>query len=74
MDLTSLILQILCMVPVCLGVWLIGNKKRSGFMFGIISQIFWALLFIHLKTYLLISTSVIYFILYLRGWLKWRKP
>lgn len=71
MDLTSIILQILCMGSACLTVWLIGSKKRMGFMVGMLGQVFWLSLFVYMNTLVLIGTSIVYFTLYLRGWIKW---
>lgn len=69
----NFILQVLCILGALTTLWLIGDKKKVGFIIGMVQQIFWCAFFTYNKSYWLNITSVIYFVMYLRGYLKWKK-
>jgi nicotinamide riboside transporter PnuC len=73
MSINSVVLQIYCVFLSVITLWLIGDKNKLGFIIGMASQAVWTVLFLDAGTYFLIGTSVIYFTMYLRGYLLWIK-
>ena len=73
MNLILALLQVACIIVTILTLWLIGNKNSSGMLIGALSQFVWATLFVYIQTPLLILTSVVYFVLYLRGFFNWKR-
>ena len=73
MSFNSILLQIICVLLSVATLWLIGNKNKLGFIVGICAQFVWTALFIDSKVYFLIGTSIVYFVMYLRGYILWKK-
>ena len=69
---TKMTIQILCVLTTVVVLWLIAEKKRSGFAIGMVGQIVWTGFFIETCSYFMLVTCVIYFALYWRGWVRWR--
>ncbi len=53
------------------GVFSLGNQKRYGFIFGLLSNISWFAFGILSASIATILANVILFILNLRGYIKW---
>ena len=51
--------------------WLLGNKRREGFIVGIVSQPVWLVFDWHVGAYGLMPLALILGGLYLRGYVKW---
>lgn len=60
-------------ITVFIGIFLIGDKKRSGFVVGMISAIFGLIFSYQIGSIANAVTSFIIFLLYFRGFLKWQK-
>ena len=73
MDLFNIGLQMYCVTLSILTLWLIGDKNKLGFVIGMATQFVWVAIFILNGTYFLLITSIVYFTMYLRGYLKWAK-
>ncbi len=54
------------------GVYLIGSKKRIGFLIMMIASLSWLTVGFMIQSFALIVGSVVFFSLHVRGWLKWR--
>lgn len=54
------------------GFWLIGNKKRSGFISCMMCSVLWTGVAIHAKLYGLLVIAILCFILHVRGYFKWK--
>lgn len=54
------------------GVFLIGSKKRTGFLVLMLASMSWLTVGILIQSIPLACGSVVYFSLHVRGWLKWR--
>lgn len=54
------------------GFWLIGNKKRSGFVSCMICSVLWTGVAIQAKLPGLFAIAILCFILHIRGYLKWK--
>jgi hypothetical protein len=55
------------------GIFLLGDKKKLGFMLGMISSIFGVIFSFQIGSIANGLTSVFLFILYLRGYVKWKE-
>ena len=55
-----------------IGLYLIGNKSRAGFVFGILAQTGWIILGMYSGSGGLVISSCIAVTLYVRAWIKWR--
>lgn len=55
-----------------IGIWLIGDGHRIGYIYGIIAQIAWAIYSIFTHQYGFIVTCVALGYVYARGWMKAR--
>lgn len=55
------------------GVYLIGSKKRAGFLIMMIASLSWMTVGFIINSLALILGSVIFFSLHVRGWFKWRQ-
>ena len=53
--------------------WLIGNKKRSGFFFAVIASISWLIFGWLNNSYASIFANFVFIILNIRGYIKWSK-
>lgn len=54
------------------GFWLIGNKKRSGFVSCMICSILWTGVALQSNLYGLFVIAILCFVLHVRGYLKWK--
>lgn len=66
-------LDLIAMGITSLGIYLIGNKKQSGFLLAIIGGMIWIVFAILTQTIGLIIANIILIMLNLRGYLKWKK-
>ena len=73
MNTISIILQTGAVLPAIVGLIFIGNKNKIGFIYNLISWIFWTLLFIYSKLYIMLIIQVFYLVLNIRGYINWRK-
>lgn len=60
-------------VLVFTGIFLLGDKKKAGFIVGMVSSVFAFLFSFQIGSIANGVTSVVLFVLYLRGYLKWKK-
>jgi hypothetical protein len=56
------------------GLYLIGNKKKLGFIIASSGNLLWIVLGISIQAVGLIFANIVIIILYVRGYLKWLKP
>ena len=54
------------------GVYLIGSKKKVGFLIMMVASLSWLTVGFMIQSFALIVGSAIFFMLHVRGWLKWR--
>jgi nicotinamide riboside transporter PnuC len=54
------------------GFWMIGNKRRSGFISCMMCSILWTGVAIQSELYGLLVIAILCFILHVRGYLKWK--
>ena len=55
------------------GNWIVGNKKKFGFLLLIICNVLWVVVAIKMKVYGLLLVVVPAFGINVRNFLKWRK-
>jgi len=55
-----------------LGLFIVGNHKRHGFLINIIGNILWTFLGFKLKLYGLLLVTIPAMIINFRNWRKWR--
>jgi len=55
-----------------ISVWLLGNKNKNGYLFAIVSCIFWCATAMMLKETSLFLANFFMAFLNLRGYLKWK--
>lgn len=55
------------------GVYLIGSKKRAGFLIMMIASLSWMTVGFMIGSMALILGSAVFFSLHVRGWMKWRQ-
>jgi len=55
-----------------ISIWLVGNKKKSGWIFKIISQVAWIYLAIVKDLYGFIPLALIALIISTRNYFKWK--
>ena len=67
------VLQWLCLIFSMITLWLIGDKKKIAFPIGIVCNIFWVWYFILTKSYIVMFTSFMYIVMYIRGWINWSR-
>lgn len=60
-------------LTVFIGIFLLGDKKKLGFIIGMISSIFGFIFSFQISSVANAATSVVLFLLYLRGLIKWQK-
>lgn len=60
-----------CLLEIC-GAWLIGNKKKSGFIVFMIGNCFWFASGNKNNLGGLMMVSMVFFLINVRNWLKWR--
>lgn len=54
-----------------LGLYLLGNRRRVGFLLGIAAETIWLIWSATLEVYALSAMSTIYICLAMRAWVKW---
>ena len=54
-------------------IFLLGNKNKFGFLVFMIASLSWVTFGIYVGSYAIVTGSSIFFIMHLRGWLKWRR-
>jgi len=57
----------------CVVLWMLGNKNKTALLIGAGSQILWIIYSINLKQYGLIISAIVYFVVYIRNYIKWNK-
>lgn len=55
------------------GVYLIGSKKRIGFLIMMVASLSWLTVGFLIQSLALILGSAVFFSLHVRGWLKWKR-
>lgn len=55
------------------GVYLIGSKKKVGFLIMMVASLSWLSVGLLIESLALILGSAVFFSLHLRGWFKWRR-
>ena len=55
------------------GVYLIGSKKRIGFLIMMVASLSWLTVGFLIHSLALIVGSTVFFSLHIRGWWRWRK-
>ena len=63
----------IAMIASFLSLYFLGNKKKSGFLFGFVANISWLIFGIMSGSIANIVANVAFFILNLRGYIKWKK-
>ena len=58
----------------CLNIWLVGSKRREGFVVGLVAQPIWLAFDWHVGAYGLMPLALVLGWLYVRGWRKWGAP
>ena len=63
------------MATVCglTGVYLIGSKKKIGFLIMMVASLSWLTVGFMIQSLALILGSAVFFSLHVRGWIKWKK-
>ncbi len=56
---------------ILLGLWLIGSKKRTGFILSIIGCVFWAIFGLHKGIPSITIVNIIFIFVNARGWFLW---
>ncbi|MBP6004979.1 MAG: nicotinamide mononucleotide transporter [Pyrinomonadaceae bacterium] len=55
------------------GVYLIGSKKKVGFLIMMVASLSWLTVGFMINSLALILGSAVFFSLHVRGWLKWHR-
>lgn len=55
------------------GVYLIGSKKKVGFLIMMVASLSWLTVGFMIQSLALILGSAVFFSLHVRGWLRWKK-
>jgi nicotinamide riboside transporter PnuC len=63
----------IAMVLTFLTLYYLGEKRRSGFVFGILASISWLIFGVLVQSIANIVANVIFIALNLRGYLNWKK-
>lgn len=56
---------------IVIGLWFVGDRKRSAFIFTIIGELIWAGYAMHLGMWDLAIICLVFALLALRNWFKW---
>jgi hypothetical protein len=65
--------DLLAMILTFIGLYLIGSKKKFGFVVASIGNALWVVLGIIVQSSGLIFANIVIVILYIRGFLRWKK-
>ena len=66
-------IDILAMLITFTGIYLIGNKKRYGFVIALIGNIIWVALGVWVQSIGLLFANLVIIVLYLRNYIKWKR-
>jgi hypothetical protein len=66
-------IDILAMILTFTGIYLIGNKKRYGFIIALLGNIIWVSLGVWVQSIGLIFANFVIVILYVINYLKWKE-
>jgi len=55
------------------GVYLLGNKNKTGFLVFMLASLSWIAVGVLIGSFAIIIGSSIFFIMHLRGWFNWSK-
>ncbi|MBL8123635.1 MAG: nicotinamide mononucleotide transporter [Pyrinomonadaceae bacterium] len=55
------------------GVYLIGSRKKIGFLIMMVASLSWMTVGFFVESVALIVGSVVFFCLHVRGWFNWRR-
>jgi hypothetical protein len=61
------------MASTLIALWLLGNGRRAGFIYGMASNVAWAAFGISVASLPTVLANVVCLLLSLRGWLRWRQ-
>lgn len=62
-----------CLAPFgLLGMWVVGQKKRWGWVVSMLTQSLWAFYAVGTGQYGFLIGTLSYFVVYLRNWLRWK--
>jgi hypothetical protein len=53
--------------------WLLGNRRPSGFTYGMASNVAWGAFGVAAASVPTVAANVACFLLNLRGWMRWRE-
>jgi len=54
-------------------VFLLGNKNKIGFLIFMMASVSWITFGLYVGSYAIVTGSTIFFIMHLRGFIKWRR-
>ena len=60
-------------VILVLGLWLVGNKKRSCFLYTVVGETIWSAYAVHNQQWDLATICALFAMLALRNFIKWGK-
>jgi len=66
-------IDLLAMTITFIGIYILGNKNRYGFLIAISANIIWIIFGVLAETLGVIFANIALSILYLRGYIKWGK-
>ncbi|MGI8638477.1 MAG: nicotinamide mononucleotide transporter [Pyrinomonadaceae bacterium] len=55
------------------GVYLLGNKNKTGFLVFMLASLSWIAVGVLIGSFAIIIGSSIFFMMHLRGWFNWSK-
>ncbi len=64
-------IDILAMFITFTGIYLIGNKKRYGFIIALIGNLIWVILGFWIQSVGLIFANIVIILIYIRNYIKW---
>ena len=56
-----------------MGVYLLGNKNKYGFLVFMLASLSWIAVGVFVGSFAIIIGSAIFFIMHLRGWFNWSR-
>jgi len=65
-------IDILAMILTFIGIYLIGNKQKYGFIIALFGNLIWVTLGIWVQSIGLIFANFVIVVLYTRNYIKWR--
>lgn len=54
-------------------IYLVGSKKRYGFLFGLVGNALWVIYAVLAESIPIFVVNIVLWILYLRGYIKWKE-